>query len=183
MHKTERLIKEQALENTRSGSIKTSKRQTLFFCFEWGFRPAYAARLTNTPLTTAFRYYQQWKKLPLNFFVKYKVARVYYRELGGRDKRKIARVLAEELSTTEHEVLIHMQKPWALHQIVIGRWRQWPIRIIPEKAPTIIDTVIRALAPLTYSEEVSYILTIAFNQGVTDYDTEDEILEEEEEAD
>lgn len=80
-------------------------RRKAFMLFELGIRPVEAARMLDLKLPTSFRYFQQWKHLPLLFATKYRLARTLFHKLNADNRRIIARVLAAELSTSEEEVL------------------------------------------------------------------------------
>jgi len=144
-------------------------RQQAFMAFDLGIRPTDVARMIKLSQTTAFRYFQQWKKMPLLFKAKYKLARRYFRKLGYNDHRAIARILADELSTSEEEVLAQMRKPWAIKQIVTGEWRQWPVKTAGFRRKARLDTWLQILLPLRKTKEVRHILKMATNQNINPF--------------
>lgn len=134
--------------------------------FDLGIRPVEAAQMLDLRLPTSFRYFQQWKRLPLLFTVRYKLARAMFRNLATDNRRVIARVLAAELGTSEEGVLAQMRKPWSIKQIVTGEWRAWLVRRpdLGHKARLIAWLQIW-LSPRK-SSEVIHILRIAFDQNL-----------------
>lgn len=105
-----------------------SARERALVLFDLGLRPAEVARMLSLRATTSFRYFQQWKRLPPLFTVKYRLARTLFRRIGSDGRNTIATVLAAELGTSGEEVLAQMRKPWSIKQIITGDWRHWPVR-------------------------------------------------------
>jgi len=138
--------------------------------FDLGMRPTDVARVIKLSQTTAFRYFQQWKKMPPLFKAKYKLAKRYSRKLGYNERRAIAKLLADELTTSEEEVLAQMRKPWAIKQIVTGEWRQWPVKSTPVRRKTILNKGIQILLSLRHSREVRYILQMAINPNINPFE-------------
>lgn len=147
-----------------------SMRQRAFIAFDLGMRPADVARMIKLSQTTAFRYFQQWKKLPPLFELKYKLARKCFRELGYNDRRIIAQALANELGATEAEISAQLRKPWAIRQIVTGEWRRWPVRSTSARHKTIFNKGVQILLSLRHSREVRYILEMAINQDINPFE-------------
>lgn len=88
-----------------------SMRQQAFMAFELGMRPTEVARMIKLSRATAFRYFQQWKNLPPFLETKYRLARRCFRKLNDNERRKIAKVLAHELGTSEEEVSASSKRP------------------------------------------------------------------------
>jgi len=74
---------------------RTSVRSLVLMFFERGTRPSEVARRLDVKPETAYRYYQQWKKLPRYTDQRYQVVRSSYRHMGGAERREVARVLAD----------------------------------------------------------------------------------------
>jgi hypothetical protein len=151
-----------------------SARAWAFDFFDDGSRPVHVARTLDIDQATAFRYYQQWKKLPPFFKYKYKAARLWFRRLGYRNRKKISRVLARELGTSVKEVSFHMQKPWAVKQIVSGEWRKWPVNRTRGQRKHILNSMLGKAWQLAYPREAKYILDLAMNQHIDPFEGERE---------
>jgi len=147
-----------------------SMRQQAFVAFNFGMRPADVARMLELRETTAYRYFQQWKKMPPLFGIKYQLARRCFRKLSHDDHKVIARLLASELGTSEEGILVQMRKPWAIRQIVTGEWRQWPVRSTSARHKTIFNKGIQILLSLRHSREIRYILEMAINQDINPFE-------------
>ena len=147
-----------------------SMRQQAFMLFDLGMRATDVTEIIDLSQTTAFRYYQQWKKLPSFLETKYKVARRCFRKLNDKERRKIAKVLAHELGTSQEEVSTHMRKPWATKQIVTGEWRQWPVNSAGARRKTVLNKAVQALLSLRFSQEVKFILEMAMNQNINPFE-------------
>jgi hypothetical protein len=81
--------------------------------FDFGYGPIFVAKSLGIKQQTAFTYFQQWKQLPPAFRARYAAARRSFRHLDHRDRRTIAGFLAQELDTSEEQVMAHMSKPSA----------------------------------------------------------------------
>ena len=143
-----------------------SRRQRAFMLFDLRVRPAAAAPMVGLSKVTAFRYFQQWKRLPPLFEIKYKLAKKCFRKLNQSERRIIAKFLASELCTTEAEILAQLRKPWAIKQIVIGEWKQWPVGKSIARYRTILSKGLQILLSLRLSKEVRHILEMANNQDI-----------------
>ena len=120
--------------------------------------------------TTAYRYFQQWKKLPPDYLLKYELMKKYYRKLDSTERRLIAEWLATSTDTTVAEILTQMRKPWALKQLVTGEWRQWPVRKrhISQIHQLAVQTRITLLE--RRSTEARYVIEMASNQSISHND-------------
>lgn len=147
-----------------------SMRQQAFMLFDLGMRPTDVTEIIDLSQTTAFRYFEQWKKMPPLFEAKYRLARRCFRKLNHKDRRKIAKILAQELGTSEEEVSAQMKKPWAIKQIVTGEWRQWQINSTGARRKTVLYKGAQILLSLRYSKEVRYIVEMAMNQNTNPFE-------------
>jgi len=99
----------------------TSARQRAFEAFGQGKRPAEVALMVRISLRTACRYFADWKKLPRNSELWYRVAKAGLKnELGF--PQEVITTLAAKLEVSEEEVRRRLQKPWAMKQLVMGKW-------------------------------------------------------------
>lgn len=156
-----------------------SGRTRAFDAFEKGKRPAQVAREENIKPKTAYRYFQDWKKLPKNFEMKYKG----FKTLKKSDidfTEKIIELMTEALGMSEEEVMECLQKPWGLKQLLMGKWpnhaharRQskqetrletalWIINFIERggNSPEIISIKIKTIMELSKSKKASERPTI-----------------------
>jgi hypothetical protein len=88
-----------------------SLRQKSFLLFDYGLRPAAVADSEGMKKTTAFRYFQQWKKLAPMAVSRYRLARRLFRRLSREDRKTVAAILASELDGTQDRVIDRMARP------------------------------------------------------------------------
>ena len=86
-------------------------RRQSFLLFELGLRPAEVAAMLRTKRTNAYRYFQQWKRMPPLYQEKYQLMKGYFRKLNKRDRMALAQIFAVELGTSVEEVVNQMNKP------------------------------------------------------------------------
>lgn len=96
-------------------------RQRAFAAFQEGKRPAEVSRMAGIRLSTACRYFADWKKLPANVDIRYKLLKVM-RKSDGEFSEKTIRMLATNLGMPEEEVIDRLHKPWGLKQLLMGEW-------------------------------------------------------------
>lgn len=155
-------------EPVKDAIPRRSMRQQTFMVFDLGMRPSEVTTMLGIKDSTAYRYFQQWKKLPRLSSIKYKLARRFFRKLDQDDRRAFTRILASQLRTSEEEVLAQMRKPWAIRQIVTGEWKQWPVQVTHTRTGGILKRGIQEiLLSVRHPKEVKYILEMAINQNIT----------------
>jgi len=98
-----------------------SGRTRAFDAFEKGKRPAQVAREENIKPKTAYRYFQDWKKLPKNLEMKYKGFKTLTKR-GIDFSEGTIELLVKGLGMSEEEVMERLQKPWGLKQLFMGKW-------------------------------------------------------------
>ena len=147
-----------------------SLREQAFIYFDLGERPHEVVSRLGIKPTTAYRYFQQWKKLPPDYVFKYKLMKKYYRKLYSTERRLITEWLAIRIDTTVTEILAQMRKPWALKQLVTGEWRQWPVR--KRHITQIHRLTVQARIELLvqHSFEARYVMEVAGDQSISHYD-------------
>jgi AraC-like DNA-binding protein len=98
-----------------------SARRRAFDAFDQGLRPAQVAPLVDISLPTACRYFADWKKLPSNLEVRYRLAKAAYKSTRefSTDTMKL---ISAHLGMSEEEVAERLQKPWGLKQLLMGKW-------------------------------------------------------------
>jgi hypothetical protein len=98
-----------------------SARRRAFDAFDQGLRPAEVVPLVNISLATACCYFIDWKKLPGNLEVRYRLIKA-----GRKSSREFSaetiKLIGAHLGMSEDEVLEHLQKPWGLKQLLMGKW-------------------------------------------------------------
>ena len=158
-------------EPEKDALSRESIRQQAFFGFDIGMKPSDAISILGIKDSTAYRYFQQWKKLPPLFTAKYKLARQLFRKLTQDDRSALARVLASQLRTSEEEVLKQMRKPWAIRQIVTGEWRQWPVKVTHTRTPNILKRALQEfMISLRHPGEVKSIFEMAIDQSINPFE-------------
>lgn len=142
---------------------RNSARERALMLFNLVLRPAEVARMLSLRATTSFRYFQQWKRLPPLFTVKYRFTRTLFRRIGTDGRRTIATVLAAELGTSEEEVLAQMRKPWSIKQIITGDWRHWPVRRTGVRPTSKLRAWLLLRLSSGSAKEARYIIEMALN--------------------
>ncbi len=95
-------------------------RQQAFALFDSGKRPAEVAPLVGISTRTARRYFADWKKRREDLEFWYETAKTELRNDSSADL--FVKTLADGLGVSEQEVKERLQKPWAIKQLVTGKW-------------------------------------------------------------
>ena len=98
-----------------------SARQQAFEAFGYGKRPAEVAPMVGISLRTACRYFADWKKLPRNSELWYRIAKAGLKNRPGFPE-EVIKTFAAKLDMSEEEVRGRLQKPWAMKQLLTGKW-------------------------------------------------------------
>ena len=98
-----------------------SGRRRAFDAFDKGLRPAKVAREEHIKPRTAYRYFQDWKKLPKNLEMQYKAFKTL-KKRGIDITGENIELLAEGLGMSQEEVRRDLQKPWGLKRLLMGKW-------------------------------------------------------------
>ncbi len=101
-----------------------SLRQRAFTAFDRGESPEAVARTFSAKLPTIERYHRLWRHRPLAIRVRYRLAQAIRKRWPGV-KIQVAAQVAEELHISQGEARAHLERPWAWHQLLTGRWRSW----------------------------------------------------------
>ena len=99
----------------------TSARQRAFEAFDQGKRPAEVVLMVGISLRTACRYFSDWKKLPKDSELLYRIAKAGLKNQPGFPE-EVIKTFAAKLDMSEEEVRGRLQKPWAMKQLVTGKW-------------------------------------------------------------
>ena len=99
----------------------TSARHRAFDAFDSGQRPAEVSRQVGISVRTACRYYADWKKLPKNLEFRFNVVKKIIKD-DPEFSRKTISMLSDCLGMSEEEVILRLQKPWGLKQLMKGDW-------------------------------------------------------------
>ena len=98
-----------------------SARQRAFQAFHDGKRPGEVARMVGVSPRTVYRYYADWKKLPQNIELHYRIIKT-----ARKSNREFSKETIESLSAclemSEEEVKERLERPWGLKQLLIGKW-------------------------------------------------------------
>jgi len=98
-----------------------SARRQAFGAFDRGKRPGEVAQMAEISPRTAYRYFADWKKLPQNLELNYRIARTALKN-HPEFSAKTIRAVASHLDISEAEVIERLEKPWGLKQLMMGKW-------------------------------------------------------------
>jgi len=98
-----------------------SARQRAFDTFDLGKRPAEVSHLVGIGLRTVCRYFADWKKQPKDLELRYRIAKTAVK-IDSEFSEQTIKVLATGLGMSEEEVVMRLQKPWGLKQLLMGKW-------------------------------------------------------------
>lgn len=98
-----------------------SARQRAFEAFDCGKRPGEVVRMVGVSPKTACRYFADWKKLPQNLKLHYRMMNAV-RKSNREFSKETVESLSAYLEMSEEEVKEHLEKPWGLKQLLMGKW-------------------------------------------------------------
>lgn len=98
-----------------------SARQRAFEAFDHGKRPSEVARLVGVSPRTAYRYFADWKKLPKNLDLRYRMMKTIRKDSQEFSKETVES-LSAYLEMSEEEVRERLEKPWGLKHLLMGKW-------------------------------------------------------------
>jgi len=98
-----------------------SARGRSFEAFDRGLRPMQVSRELGINRRTAYRYFADWKKRPNNVEARYRILKSALKS-HPELREEIAREIALREGVTAEEALERLQKPWAIKQLVSGKW-------------------------------------------------------------
>jgi len=148
------------LRTKRVTPAAQSLRYQAFLLFDLGRRPGDLKHYFKIRGTTAYRYFQQWKKVVPWLILKYPEARKYFRRFSPDEKRMLAEVLASELNCPLEEMLEKIRQPWALKQIINGEWRGW--QVTGKKSARInVRKLVQSIRLAGYRAEVKMVIEMA----------------------
>jgi len=98
-----------------------SARQRAFEAFDHGKRPGEVVQLVGISPRTAYWYFADWKKLPQNLELHYRMMKAV-RKSNGEFSRETIESLATYLEVSAEEVKERLEKPWGLKQLLMGQW-------------------------------------------------------------
>ena len=97
-----------------------SARMRAFTLFDGGSLPSDIAGLIGLSKRTAYRYFEDWKKLGRKFPQRYQGAKAI---LKNEDfSARTIMLLAQFLELHPKEVVERIQKPWGIKRLLMGRW-------------------------------------------------------------
>ena len=98
-----------------------SARRRAFDAFDRGLRPAQVIREVDISLSTACRYFADWKKHHPKLEVRYDLLKTLRKMRGELSDETLNRI-GEALGMNLEEVLQRLQRPWGLKQLLTGEW-------------------------------------------------------------
>jgi len=141
-----------------------SSRKQAFDLFDRKYRPAkiYKEALVPVPLKTLFRYYEDWEKirhrLPYSIFKQHTKENP---EVSG----KVVKILANHYGVSEEEIILRMQQPWGLMQLIKGDFPN--IRLEVERR-AIEERLEAAVRLINFGEQVFQNSPAQCNQLLSD---------------
>lgn len=124
-----------------------SARRCAFDLFGEGQRPSQVCRTIGIPPRTAYRYYEDYKKL--NNKLPYSQIRKWMKE-SPEFSEKVVDLIAASLGMSREEVVTRMQKPWGLLQAMKGEWPDY--RLDGQRAE-IEDRLLAALEVVNFANQ------------------------------
>lgn len=145
-----------------------SARCRAFQLFDKGMRPAEVAPRVGVSTKTACRYYQDWKKRTPRLELRYGAWRYMLKNHPDLSEHVI-RTLVSELDMPLEEVMLRLERPWGLKQLLLGKWPDYTrerrlnsaesrlqaalllvhlveaSRIPPEQLPDVVKAVIKGV--------------------------------------
>lgn len=98
-----------------------SARQRAFEAFDCGKRPGEVVRLVGVSPRTAYRYFADWKKLPRNLELHYRMMKTV-RKSSQEFSEETIKSLSTHLEMSQKEVMERLEQPWGLKQLLMGKW-------------------------------------------------------------
>jgi len=104
-----------------------SARQQAFSLFRQGYRPAQIDKQEMVPvsLKTLFRYFEDWKRG--KHLISYPILRKLMRE-DPEITKEVITLLSGNLEMSIEEVVLRMQRPWGLLQLMKGEWPNYKLK-------------------------------------------------------
>lgn len=84
-------------------------------------KPGEVAQIVGVSPRTAYRYFADWKKLPQNLELDYRMMKSLQRSSREFSQRTVD-LLSTSLEMSEEEVVERLEKPWGLKQLLMGKW-------------------------------------------------------------
>jgi len=102
------------------------------------------------PIKTLFRYFEDWKKE--GYLISYSSMKKNMREHPAFTEKMIA-TLSKTLEMPVEEVVMRMQKPWGLMQLMKGEWPDYRLERIRSEIENRLEGALRLFL---FLEEVSH---------------------------
>ena len=106
---------------------KYSARKLAFALFDDGDKYDLVSLMTGLPPESVARYYRSWRKLPKKYDLYYLYLRELLRTMDKRELASFHQALADELGCDVNGIKIGMCRPWAIKQLLTGKWRGWEV--------------------------------------------------------
>jgi transposase len=125
----------------RDESGKSARRRA-FELFDEGLQSAEVAQATGISRRTAYRYCSDWNGQEKNLEMRYRlVRRMYQRSRGFSDE--MVKGLSKYFGWSEEEVVARLAKPWAIKQLVMGKWEKVRKREAQSQMEARLDLALR----------------------------------------
>lgn len=141
-----------------------SLRQRAFDLFRDGYRPAQVSRTLPVSMKTACRYFEDWKKQT------HKVPYSHIKNLLKRNPQfseKVVAILTDYFGVPAEQVILRMQRPWGLMQLMKGEFPNSRIGRARSKIERRLEAALRLIlfaelfsgkSPETVKEELNRII-------------------------
>ena len=116
---------------TRTNIHMFSARKKAFLYYETDLDPSWVAALVGISLATARRYHASWSKLPRGLNQELATARVTWRVMSIKERTAFAKVISSKLKCNPEDILNRMGRPWALRDLLTGKWMSWDVSDTP----------------------------------------------------
>ncbi|NQT71924.1 MAG: hypothetical protein HQ553_04040 [Chloroflexi bacterium] len=121
-----------------------SRRRVCFEAFDLGKRPAQVIREYNYKPNTVYSYWKQWKKLHRSWHKSREHLRLF-KKADPDFFHDAALYAGKKLGMSPQEVLVHMDKPYGLLDLVQGKWPLHDTAPATNKAIAILYDIMRII--------------------------------------
>jgi hypothetical protein len=118
-------------------------------------RPAQIAGDLGVKKTTAFHYFEEWKKQPCDLDKKYTLIKRFFRK-NPKALERVAQDISEAYGMSVEKVIEKLQTPHGLKQFIKGEWTNY----VYERRKAVEESRLRAAKQLVWLTDHSPLLTV-----------------------
>ena len=119
-----------------------SARRRSFDLFDRGGTSAEVVEEIGISSRTAYHYHSEWRTLPKTLVTKYWLVRKSYQRSQGFSDEMVKK-FSKYFGWSEEEVIVRLEKPWGIKQLVMGKWEQARKREVQNQMEVRLDTALR----------------------------------------